>query len=84
MSFGRFRACYEVGLRTDPALAGRVTVKFVIDTQGSVASVSDGGSNISDKEVAACIRRVFSAMDFPAPSSGTGKVTYPILLAPTR
>ena len=33
-NFGRFRLCYENGLRNNPNLQGRVTVKFVIDRSG--------------------------------------------------
>ena len=38
-NFGRFRLCYENGLRTNPNLQGRVAVKFVIDRDGAVSNV---------------------------------------------
>jgi hypothetical protein len=37
--FGRFRLCYAGGLRKDPMLEGRVTIKFVIAPSGSVSGV---------------------------------------------
>src|SRR5262249_36840059 len=37
-NFGRFRMCYEDGLRRSPSLAGRVAVRFVIGRDGSVSS----------------------------------------------
>ena len=41
---GRYRACYESALRTNPALEGRVEVRFVIDRQGQVSMAQDGSS----------------------------------------
>src|SRR6185295_8256928 len=56
-NFGRFRLCYENGLRTNPNLQGRVAVKFVIDRSGSVSTASDGGSDIPDQSVISCVVR---------------------------
>jgi len=47
-SFGRFRLCYQDGLRSNASLQGRVVVKFVIDRSGSVSSAADGGSDMPD------------------------------------
>jgi hypothetical protein len=47
-NFGRFRLCYENGLRTNPSLEGRVTVRFLIDRGGAVATMTDGGSSLPD------------------------------------
>ena len=83
-NFGRFRLCYENGLRTDPKLAGRVTVKFVIDRSGAVEKVSDGGSTLSDQAVISCIVRAFGNLSFPQPEGGIVTVVYPIELAPAK
>jgi hypothetical protein len=80
--FGRFRLCYESGLRTTPTLAGRVAVKFTIDKSGAVAAPADGGSDLPDKAVVACVVKGFANMSFPQPESGTVVVTYPIIFAP--
>jgi hypothetical protein len=84
INYGRFRLCYERGLRGDSTLAGRVDIHFVIDAQGSVKSVTDGGATLHDEDTVACVRRGFTALAFPAPSSGTVKVTYPLVFAPHR
>jgi Ca-activated chloride channel family protein len=81
-NFGRFRLCYENGLRTNPNLAGRVSVKFVIDKSGSVATTSDGGSDIPDQGVVGCVVRGFGNLSFPQPESGIVTVTYPIIFNP--
>jgi hypothetical protein len=82
-NFGRFRLCYENALAHNPTLAGRVTVRFVIGRDGSVASVENGGSDISDPAVVRCVVRSFYGLSFPQPEGGIVTVTYPIVFAPT-
>jgi hypothetical protein len=81
-SFGRFRLCYEDGLRSDPQLEGRVSVKFVIDRQGGVSMAADAGSDLHDESVVSCVVRGFQALSFPAPESGIVTVIYPLVLSP--
>jgi Vault protein inter-alpha-trypsin domain/von Willebrand factor type A domain len=81
-NFGRFRLCYEQGLRQDPNLQGRVVVRFVIGRDGSVSSVANGGSDMPNSLVVACVVRGFSGFSFPQPEGGTVTVTYPIAFAP--
>lgn len=80
--FGRYRACYVDGLRRDPALAGRVAVSFVIGREGAVAAAVDGGSDLPDAAVIACVVDAFRGLSFPAPESGVITVNYPLLFAP--
>jgi hypothetical protein len=82
MNDGRYRACYEGGLRTDPSLQGRVTVKFVIDRTGAVALAADGGSDIPDEAVRRCVVSSFLSLSFPSPESGAVTVVYPIMFSP--
>jgi len=76
-NFGRFRLCYEEGLRTDPALSGRVLVKFVIDRSGGVGLAQDGGSEMP-ANVVSCVVRGFGNLSFPPPDGGIVTVQYPI------
>jgi hypothetical protein len=82
-NFGSFRLCYDVALKVHPELNGRVSAKFVIASNGSVRSVSNGGSDIPDPAMVACVLRVFRTLSFPQPEGG-GKVavTYPLIFAP--
>ena len=79
---GRFRLCYEAGLRGNPSLNGRVVTKFVIGRDGSVAQASDAGSSLADQGVVGCIVRSFGALSFPEPQGGVATVIYPITLSP--
>jgi hypothetical protein len=82
LNFGRMRACYEKGLVRNPNLQGRVSVRFVIGHDGAVSSVADGGSDLPDTGVTACVVRAFYGISFPQPESGIVTVNYPIVFSP--
>ncbi len=82
LSHGRFRNCYEAGLRTNPSLGGRVAVRFVIDRNGGVTLAADGGSDLPDEGVRKCVVQTFYSLSFPQPENGTVRVTYPLVFAP--
>ena len=80
-NFGRFRNCYEMGLRTNPNLEGRVTARFVIGSDGAVSNVSAGG-DLPDAQVKSCVASAFYGLSFPTPEGGIVTVSYPIMLTP--
>jgi len=80
-NFGRFRNCYEMGLRANPNLEGRVTARFVIGRDGAVSNVSAGG-DLPDAQVRSCVASAFYGLSFPAPDNGIVTVSYPIMLTP--
>ena len=80
---GRFaciRKCYENALPKKPDLAGRVSVKFVIERDTGLARQPvDAGSDLPDKAVIACVVDEFKAFVFtPAPEDNI-TVVYPIM-----
>lgn len=81
-NFGRFRLCYENGLRNNPNLQGRVAVRFVIGRDGAVSNVGNGGSDMPDGGVVSCVVRAFYGLSFPQPEGGIVTVTYPIMFSP--
>lgn len=81
-NFGRFRLCYENGLRNNPNLQGRVSVRFVIGRDGAVSNVANGGSDMPDGGVVSCVVRAFYGLSFPQPEGGIVTVTYPIMFSP--
>ena len=82
-NFGRFRLCYENGLRRNPTLAGRVTTKFEIGGTGVVTSSADSGSTLGDTDVVACIVSRFKNLSFPEPEGKSSvTVVFPLELAP--
>jgi hypothetical protein len=82
-NFGRFKLCYENGLRTKPDLAGRVTVRFRIDNSGAVAEAKrDPTTTMSDSATVDCIVRGYTNLSFPQPEAGEVTVVYPIEFQP--
>lgn len=77
-NFGRFRLCYENGLRANPNLHGTVTTHFIIDRSGAAATPSLSSSDLGDANVAQCVVRSFGNLSFPAPEGGVVSVTFPI------
>lgn len=82
-NFPRIRACYLSGLKRDPALAGKVTVDFVIDKTGATDKVKVSESTLADEQVKSCIGGVFRTISFPEPEGGIVSVKYPITLSPS-
>jgi hypothetical protein len=80
-NFGRFRACYEAGLRNNPSLQGRVAVSFVVGRDGSVGSAQSAGSDLPDAGVVSCVVKQFYGLSFPAPEDGIVRVSYPIMFS---
>lgn len=81
-NFGRFRMCYENGLKANPNLTGRVAVRFVIGRDGAVSNVGNAGSDIPDSGVVSCVISAYYGLSFPAPKDGIVTVTYPIMFSP--
>lgn len=79
---GSFRSCYEQGLGRNPSLEGRVSARFMIDRDGSVSNVANGGSDLPDSQVVDCVLRVYYRLSFPAPEGGVVSVTYPLNFQP--
>jgi hypothetical protein len=81
-NYGRFRLCYEEGLRRKPSMQGRVVVKLVISANGNVTSTKADSSTLGDAPTDACITRAFANLSFPQPESGIVTVLYGLILSP--
>ncbi len=81
-NMGRFRLCYENGLRANPGLQGRVSTQFVIGRDGAVSAANDAGSDLPDQKVVQCIVSSFTNLSFPQPEGGIATVVYPLVLSP--
>jgi hypothetical protein len=81
-NYGRFRVCYENGLRTNPSLTGRVSVRFVIGRDGAVYQVGNAGSDMPNSAVVQCVASSFYGLSFLQPEGGIVTVVYPIMFTP--
>jgi hypothetical protein len=81
------RECYEGWLRANPALAGKVTVRFTIASdpddaeRGKVTRAALVASDVAHPLMEGCVLNVMSGLAFEAPSDGKPlDVNYPIIL----
>lgn len=75
-------ACYEKELKLDPALKGRVVVRFVLTTQGRVGEVSIEQNTTGNDSVSACLQRLVKLWNFPIKPEEDATVTFPIVFSP--
>jgi hypothetical protein len=82
-NIGQVNHCYQQGLAINPGLTGRVAVRFVIGSNGSVMTAVPTGDNLGLPSVSACIAGAVQRWTFPIPAeSGAITVTYPFSLIP--
>ncbi len=74
-----FARCYRDGVSRDDALGGTLRLRFAIDPAGAVSDVSDGGSDLTDRQVVDCVAEGFYALRFPKPAHGQVNVLYRIV-----
>lgn len=72
------RYCYERSLQSDPSLAGKVRLSFVIDGTGHVSEALVAEDTLATGAVAECVRSTVLRWVFPEPrGGGQVLVTYP-------
>ncbi len=76
------RACYSQALRADPHLKGRVVVRFVISSTGTVLNAAITQSTLEDAAFEACLLAAIQRWTFPKPQEGVTVVTYPFTFSP--
>jgi hypothetical protein len=76
-NLGGVRACYESGLKRNPNIGGKLSVRFAISTVGKVTSVDIENDSMHDDDVASCVKGKIQMWRFP-PGQG-GDVVYPFV-----
>jgi TonB family protein len=78
-------ACYERELRHDATLEGKVTVEFVVNTDGSVSNARAAENTFSNEAVAACVVSLALGLRFnPGPEGGSVTFQYPFVFSPAE
>lgn len=77
------KSCYENGA-LKKNLDGRVVVKFLITSSGTVAAARTQSSTLHDAETEQCIRTVLKKWTYPKPQGGVVVVSYPFVLKSAR
>lgn len=76
------RYCYEKLLVSEPTAEGKVTVRFVIGTDGSVSTAEVDGNTTGSSDLGKCVVKAVTRWKFPKPTGGSVSVTYPFVLTP--
>jgi hypothetical protein len=79
--YGKFRVCYEDGLRRNRDLEGRVTTRFTIGREGRVEKVSLASATLPDSAAVQCVLDEYKKLNFPFPEGGIVTVVYPIMFS---
>lgn len=64
------RACFELGLAEQPALAGRVALRFTIDARGRVREAGIADDQVGLEPVTRCLLDAVAGWQFPLPEGG--------------
>ncbi len=80
---GAIKGCYERGLKRNPGLKGKITIRFTISGSGRV-STARATLNELTPDVASCITGAFKRFRFPPPEGGEVTFEYPFLFSPAN
>jgi len=78
---GRFRACYEHGLASNPPLQGSVKITAKIAPNGEVVSATPSGGESLGQEVVSCLVSRLRSESFTPPEGGGASIVIPITFA---
>ncbi len=82
---GAIKSCYQKGLQSNPDLAGKIKVAFLIQPTGAILGARVDDSSLSAPAVEECILNNVKAWHFPpAKGGGSTKVVYPFVFSSTH
>ncbi len=83
-NYRQIQICYLKQLAKDPNLSGKITLEWVVKTDGQVRDAKETQSTLADSAVSECISAVVKTMTFPSPKGGEMKVVFPWVFKPIR
>ncbi len=81
---GLIKACYENGLKRNPNLKGKISIRFTILETGGLADVAAAQNSLGSPEVAACIINTMRSWRTQFRPSGPVTVEYPFVFSPVN
>ncbi len=79
---GEVRRCYETALAGNPAVRGRLTLRFTIAETGALTGVAATRSTFSRRDVPSCIEDVVRGWKSPFRPAEPVEVEYPFSFSP--
>jgi len=79
----QIRYCYEQQLALNPRLQGKISIKWIIQADGSATNpqVDEGATTLDDAKVHECMMSRITSWQFPKPKGGgIAVITYPWIL----
>ena len=80
-SSARFQRCYEVARERNPSLSGRIEVRFLINSDGSVGQAMAAETDLPP-QVADCVVNTFYSLSLPQ-QKGAVVAQYPMYFQPS-
>jgi hypothetical protein len=81
---GLIKACYENALKRNPALKGKISIRFTILETGGLADIQAAVNSLGSPEVAACIMNTMRTWRTQFRPDGPVTVEYPFVFAPVN
>jgi outer membrane biosynthesis protein TonB len=75
--YAAIKACYDRGLKRNPKLGGKLSVKITVTGAGSVGNVSVSDESLGDPEVLACMKATIRGWRFPPAQGGKSAAVEP-------
>jgi len=79
---GAIRACYEAQLQLEKGLAGKLAVRWTINTAGEVDAAMITSSTLGNSKVESCVMTIIRRMTFAKPEGGICVVQWPFVFSP--
>jgi outer membrane biosynthesis protein TonB len=81
---GLIKACYENGLKRNPNLKGKISIRFTILETGGLSDISSAVNSLGSPEVASCIINTMRSWRTQFRPSGPVTVEYPFVFQPVN
>ncbi len=76
------RRCKDEARQRDPAVSGRLAIRFRVGKIGKVTSAAVVASSVTDKAIGPCLAAAIRRWRFPRPEGGNFETIYPFVLEP--
>jgi hypothetical protein len=78
------RRCYDAALQGNPALRGRIELRFSVLPSGAISDVEVASTSFRDRAIPACVAEVFRTWRTPFRPEEPVGIEYPLSFSPQR